>query len=156
MKSIGHLELLHMTRNCLLTPNTLSGDKLSWSLCLPILCCKLLNTFCLQWKGICSTGLSSSKKEKLGLQFTAPTPLTPGKRFMCYLLSWGLKKIKQFLPSSSSFSRSILDTLVFCDLMSASLSFNSLNSAMASFLWLCASFNSFCCEAIFSLASWRT
>ena len=61
-----------------------------------------------------------------------------------------------FLPISSSFSRSILDTLVFCDLISASLSFNSLNSAMASFLWLCASFNSFCCAAIFSFASWRT
>lgn len=60
------------------------------------------------------------------------------------------------LPISSSFSRSILDTLVLADLMSASLSFNSLNSAMASFLALCASFNSFCCEAIFSLASWRT
>ena len=60
------------------------------------------------------------------------------------------------IPISSSFSRSILDTLVFADRMSASLSFNSLNSAIASFLALWASFSSFCCVVIFSFASWRT
>lgn len=60
------------------------------------------------------------------------------------------------IPISSSFSRSILDTLVLADRMSASLSFNSLNSAIASFLALWASFSSFCCVVIFSFASWRT
>lgn len=57
------------------------------------------------------------------------------------------------IPISSSFSRSILDTLVLADRMSASLSFNSLNSAIASFLALWASFSSFCCVVIFSFAS---
>ena len=57
------------------------------------------------------------------------------------------------IPISSSFSLSILDTLVLADLMSANLSLSSLNSAMASFRALCASLSSFCCVAIFSFAS---
>lgn len=73
------------------------------------------------------------------------------------LFKYMYSKIQHFiLPSSSSFSLTVLDSLVFCERMSANLSFSSLNSAMASFLWFWASLSSFCWAAIFSWASLYT